>query len=211
MNEIETDVAREVFNIGMANAAKSLAFFTQETMHLQYSDLKLFPGKEAAKHFSDEILNKNHVLITELIGDFSGVSYLLLNQDEVDFICKRMLPASVLENADQAEMMTDNLLLELDNIVSAAAVTQFANLLKCKLHGGVPSLRKTTFGDFFQHEALVDKEMNTLLFSVSFTAGDLKIEPSFVWLIDAEFFNQIQKVIDSDEALRLLSNKDKIG
>jgi len=40
MNKIQHDVARELFHIGMANAAKSLAFFTRETMHLNYFDLK---------------------------------------------------------------------------------------------------------------------------------------------------------------------------
>ena len=38
--------------------------------------------------------------------------------------------------------MSDGILLEVDNIISASVITQFSNILNHRIHGGVPQLKK---------------------------------------------------------------------
>jgi chemotaxis protein CheY-P-specific phosphatase CheC len=206
MTELQNDVARELFSIGVASAAKSLAFFTQETMYIKHFDLTTVSGPNVLNFFNQATLDKNHILITELIGDFTGHSFLLLNQEEVDFMCHKMLPQSIRDKPEQVAMMTDNLLLELDNIVSAAVVTQFANLLSCKLHGGVPELVKAPFKDYLENQFNIEYNLYALLFNVRFTTGDLELEPSFVWFVDKEFFKHLEPIMSKVETLQKLIN-----
>ena len=71
LNNIETDVAKEVINIGLGKAADSLSFFSQQKVIIRNSEL-YFKTAENIENLSNKKGDKIYILTTEVIGDMTG-------------------------------------------------------------------------------------------------------------------------------------------
>ena len=148
----EIDVARDIISQGLVKAAESLSFFMNETISLQeFEDENQFsiPHLEISKKGQSNI----QLLITKVIGDLKGVCCLIFSEEEANQLRSSALPPEILESPEMMAEMSDGILLEVDNIISASVITQFSNILKVKIHGGVPALKKVNseeLENFFQ-------------------------------------------------------------
>ncbi|MCS6833011.1 MAG: hypothetical protein NZ521_05520 [Flammeovirgaceae bacterium] len=79
-----------------------------------------------------------YVLHTEMQGDFTADTFILVSEISEAKIAEKLLPPDLLGQWEMREAS----LLELDNMVIAALVTIYANLLKTKVFGQVPSLSR---------------------------------------------------------------------
>src|SRR6478609_11850142 len=118
-----------IMDKGFAKAVKSFSqmigcklSYTHNTITLLDSDQK-FPYVSGGQG--------NHmVLTTNMIGDLSGRSYLILNEQERLEICRSASPAKELE-----VILQEALLLEIDNIISASVIGQLADDLGIEVYG----------------------------------------------------------------------------
>ena len=91
------------------------------------------------------------------------------------------------------EEMSDGIMLEVDNIISASVITQFSNLLKVKIHGGVPDLKKVSFEEMEDYiSSEVNNELYLISFKTSFESSKANFNPEFVWLFDNTFIDCIK-------------------
>ena len=188
----EIDVAKTIISAGLVKSAESLSFFMNETITLKDFDAEKHldnPPLELSK--KDE--NNIHLLTTKVIGEMKGICCLIFSEEEADHLRKAALPQEILDSPEMMEEMSDGIMLEVDNIISASVITQFSNLLKVKIHGGVPSLKKVTskeMEEFITGE--VDQELYLISFKTSFESSKANFNPEFVWLFDNTFIDCIK-------------------
>jgi len=201
LNNIETDVAKEIINIGLGKAADSLSFFSQQKVMIRSSEL-ILKNTNDAKDLSKKTGDNIHVLTTDIVGELSGVCYLIFNEKEVNKLLKISLPASILEDEEQKLLMSDAILKEADNIISASVITQFSNLLKFSIHGGIPEMdvmSEDKVMPFLLSRATDSKYF--LQISAQFQTEEVDFSPEFVWFLDAKFIEGIKQFVKDEKYL----------
>ena len=194
LSPIEIDVARTIISQGLVKAAESLSFFMNETISLhEFEDENQFsiPHLEISKKGESNI----QLLITKVIGELKGVCCLIFSEEEANQLRASALPPEILESPEMMAEMSDGILLEVDNIISASVITQFSNILKVKIHGGVPALKKVNSEElekFFQEE--ISKELYLISFKTSFKSSHVSFAPEFIWLFDTTFVDCIKNI-----------------
>lgn len=194
----EIEVARKIISLGLIKAAESLSFFMNETI-----TLKDIHDDEILNNPTLELSKKNesniHLLTTKVIGELKGVCCLIFSEEEADHLRLAALPLEILNNAEMMAEMSDGIMLEVDNIISASVITQFANLLKVKIHGGVPDLKKVSYEEM---ESIISNEINNelylIIFKTSFESSKAAFNPEFIWLFDNAFFDTIKKYAETE-------------
>jgi len=189
----EIDVARKIISAGLVKSAESLSFFMNETISLKDFDAEKNldnPPLELGKKDESNI----HLLTTKVIGEMKGICCLIFSAEEADHLRKAALPQEILDSPEMMEEMSDGIMLEVDNIISASVITQFSNLLKVKIHGGVPDLKKVTFKEMEEYiSGEVNNELYLISFKTSFESSKAQFNPEFVWLFDNTFIDNIKK------------------
>lgn len=196
-NSLELDLATEIINIGLAKAADSLSFFTQEKVLIRSKDLVI------SNSYDKELFTKSSaqvtILSTQIRGEMNGYCYLIFNQQEVEQLEQISFPASIVDKPDQLAEMSKAMLMEADNIITAAVVTQFSNLFKIDMHGYVPEFFRGNNKevDSYIREHIIEGNyilhFNTALFS-----GERKISPEFLWCLDETFVKAVKKFVKED-------------
>lgn len=201
-NELELDIAKEILNIGLSKSADSLSFFTKDKVLLNTFDIYSSEAKNLkvlATNFGSE---DTYVLSTELKGELTGECFLIFRKNEVEELLKATLPASILGNPEQKEEMGNAILLELDNIVSAAVITQFSNILQCSSYGNVPQLNVMSPSNL---EGFLTKRIgddHLVCFKAEFITENVKLQPEFIWGLNERFVAGVKSIaIDGGEVL----------
>lgn len=191
-NQKEMQAARNIISAGLVKAAESLSFFMNETITLNE-----FDQEESLSVNAIEIEKKNqsniHLMITKVIGELNGVCCLIFSEEEADQLRNTALPPEVLNSPEMMAEMSDGIMLEVDNIISASVITQFSNLLKVKIYGGVPALRKvdsTELEKYLQEE--INNQMYLVSFKTKFKSSHVSFAPEFIWLFDNTFVESIK-------------------
>jgi len=180
-------VAQDIFLKGYEKASQSFSSLSSTLVSIK--NFELFFG-EAPDLLQKIIKTKNPtVLITDIIGEAKGKSYLVFSEKDAqaipDMLIKKM--KSLQSNPDFAEII----LKEVDNMVSAAVITELSNQLDLKIYGDVP---KIIFPDeankeWLQEEIEHNEDMFAILSSANFFfEDDIKICPYFIWILDKEFY-----------------------
>ena len=150
----EIDVARKIISAGLVKSAESLSFFMNETISLKDFDAEKNldnPPLELGKKDESNI----HLLTTKVIGEMKGICCLIFSEEEANHLRKAALPQEILDSPEMMEEMSDGIMLEVDNIISASVITQISNKLKQKVYGDVP---KMTLNDYIQNTKRFMKE-----------------------------------------------------
>jgi len=192
VNTIELNTAKEIVNKGLLKAAESLSFFMKEKISLaemDYSIKKSFPSDSFTSKKGENI----HVLLTEVIGELKGICCLIFSSEEADKLRYTALPPEITGNPAIMNEMKDGILLEVDNIISASVITQFSNILKHKIYGGVPSIMKVNSDELNEFiKGKLEQELFIISFNTHFVSSTLDFKPQFLWLFDNSFAESIQ-------------------
>lgn len=198
INDIELKAANDIVNTGLLKAAESLSFFMKEKIALDKMDYSFNRSPEPSD-FTSKHGDNVHLLITEIIGELKGVCCLIFNEEEADKLRQTALPPEITSNPAIMSEMQDGILLEVDNIISASVITQFSNILKHKVYGGVPQIKKLSRDMVNQYirEKLED-DMFIISFNTHFISQGLDFSPQFIWLFNESFAKSIQNYAASN-------------
>jgi len=192
LNTKELFAAKSIINQGLSKAAESLSFFMKEEIHfneLSFSINKIDKGIDFTSKFGTNI----HLLITNVIGELKGVCCLIFSEEEADKLRHTALPKEIIENPALMAEMSDAIMLEVDNIISASVITQFSNILNHKIYGGVPELKKLSteeLNDYIHSNFMQD--LYIINFKTQFASSQINFNPEFVWLFDNTFMNSVK-------------------
>jgi chemotaxis protein CheY-P-specific phosphatase CheC len=192
LNNAELFAAKSIINKGLSRAAESLSFFMKEEIH--FNELSFSVNKVQKESTFTSKPGKNiHLLITNVIGELKGVCCLIFSEDEADKLRSTALPKEILDNPAMMLEMSDAIMLEVDNIISASVITEFSNILNNKIHGGVPELKKMSLHEINNYVASnFSRDMYIINFKTRFSSGQLDFNPEFVWLFDNTFLHSVR-------------------
>jgi chemotaxis protein CheY-P-specific phosphatase CheC len=198
-------MAKEVISAGLAKAAESLSFFMNEKIELDTSDDRCLDCDPLDLDRKGE--SNIHLLITKVVGDIQGICCLIFSEEEADHLRNVALPAEIKSNPEMMAEMSDGILLEVDNIISASVITHFSNTLKLKMHGDVPVLKKVDYKEMIEFiRTEISDKLYLVSFKTSFSSSNVKFNPEFLWLFEKNFvsgltqyYNQIEQ--DSKDLL----------
>jgi chemotaxis protein CheY-P-specific phosphatase CheC len=192
LSPTELKTANQIINAGLIKAADSLSFFMKEKIEFIAHDERITSGHKVL-NFSPEKKGGLNVLTTQILGEMKGSCYLIFSEEESDILCKLSLGPDLTEQTDARQEMKNAFLLEIDNIISAAVITQFANILRKNIYGSVPSLRKLQYAEY---KAFLGQEVSNDLyvihFETRFISGRMNFCPEFLWLFDSGFVENVR-------------------
>ena len=205
LNQTELFAAEKIITAGLLKAADSLSFFMKEK--ISFKELDYFPNWEVPSlELSQKEDSTIYLLITEVIGELKGICCLIFNEQEADQLRQAALPVEITSNPTLMAEMSDAIMLEVDNIITATVITQFANILKHKIHGGVPQLRKVNFDQLNKYiGSNINDELFIISFQTHFLSSKVNFNPEFLWFFDNKFIESIKRfaaVEDNIEKLK---------
>lgn len=192
INPKELNAAKEIVSAGLLKAAESLSFFMKEKITLDDMDFSFNKSSNPAD-FTSKKGDNIHLLLTEIIGELKGVCCLIFSEDEANKLRHTALPPEITSNPEIMNEMSDGILLEVDNIISASVITQFSNILKHKIYGGVPNIKKLNSEQLNQYiKGKLEGDMFVINFNTHFVSSYLNFSPQFLWLFDNSFAESIR-------------------
>jgi chemotaxis protein CheY-P-specific phosphatase CheC len=204
LKNVELDITKEIVNIGLSKSADSLSFFIREKVLIQVIDIKISSQKVHPLSVKSNS-NTCYVLTTDIVGELKGKAFLIFNEEEVENIVGPNLPDNIKNNPIEKADMANAFLLEIDNIITASVLTQFANILQCKVYGDVPTLNILPHSEL---NAFLDKsnsdKFNSIYINSKFSTKSMNINPEFIWLLDDKFFNGVKNLVSDEKKLELL-------
>lgn len=178
----------QVMGAGFERAAHSFSSLVGKKVKVTRSQSVVVHNESSFPYFTEEH-GEVYILITQIIGDVSGKSFLIFNQEESQEIFKAInLPAT-------GTPLKEAFLLEIDNIVSASVISELSNSLNVEVYGDVPKLivkNAKELASFIRSE-IGDEIVSSMIFcSTTFQFdGKDKIHPQFIWNLNSKVFETI--------------------
>ncbi len=192
----ESQALLQLINLGLQHAAASFSMLTQQQITICSDDLQLSQDFGSAPEAAHE---PRIVLLTQIRGALRGTCLLLLTEAAAEHLLKMCLPAAAGQDAAERQTMREAFLLEADNIVTAAVVTQFAEWLEVPLYGDVPKLLHLTPVEIARLMDAGSSGQAPLSFRTRFRTQDAAFESAFVWSMDTAFADRVRQLA-RDEA-----------
>ena len=196
LTEKEMSVAVDLINKGLNRAAGSLKMILNSAIEVSNIDFEVQVLNDEPQYSTKEDDNSIHILRTELAGEMKGVCHLVFTSEEVNKIYHKCLPKSVIESdKEDSQVMRLELLKEIDNIMAASVITEFANGLDVGIYGNVPSLHVMEASEVNKYIHAESLTFSPLIhFSSVFLTDDIDIKSDFVWLLEEAFINKIKNL-----------------
>lgn len=194
-NIVEITRAAEIISAGLEKAAESLSFFMKEKIELEKTNFEIDTHYSRTKNTNNELL---YALSTEIKGTVGGICYLVFSEEESAEICKVALSPKILEDPIKVTQFKEPLLMEVDNILSASVITQFADQLKIQVHGDTPFLHRQTASELnstIQKQLLPDRLI--IGFQTEFISSKSHFNPEFYWILEPNFMETVKKSLST--------------
>ena len=194
LNDSELKVATKLIFDGLSMAKSSMEMILQSPISIEKIDyvsaeldMDRFGGPD----------QDVHLIKTELLGELKGTSHLIFSEREVAKLYDACLLEKIVKDTSKESMiMKLGFLTEIDNMVSAAVITEFSNFLNMEIYGNVPSLKvmkATELNDFIVNDS---SEFESIIhFKAVFQGKELDISPDFIWVFHNKFIDKIKDLV----------------
>lgn len=202
LSPMEKQIARELLYAGYKKAAESFSALTKQKITMKPARVEISQNEVAVVN---NLKNSDGLVLitTTIIGELSGRSYLLVDRFEAAEIYKACMPYS--ENEESRTMEMEAILKELDNIISAAVITEFSNFLDVMVFGDVPvlncvdqrQLKHALHNDF----KVGDQEYFIVADAVFVSENNARLRPQFIWKLTQGFVSRIRDNISNQNKM----------
>jgi len=173
----------KIFALGYQKAVGSLSRFINQNVNL--NNISINTSSINTPFFHEKaFIGRTTILHTKIMGLLAGSSYFILNENEKDLIANTCL--SKFKYAPSLD--TSAVLLEIDNIISAAVITELANAFGIYIYGHVPEILNIGNINEFNHRYFIENEYDIFIIANgNFIFEDhINISPYFIWKIDKD-------------------------
>lgn len=175
-------------NSGFERAAASFSKLINKTVRITNSHYIIAHDGTDLSCISEEA-GDLYILVTQIIGDIPGKSFLVFNQEESKEIF------ATLNMSSKNHELNEAFLLEIDNIISASVISNLSNALNIEIYGDVPKLLKVHSSEFqkVMLEEAKHEEPSAIIFAnttFSFQTHE-RIHPQFIWKLSAKIFDKV--------------------
>lgn len=193
--EDELDLLRELFNIGMARAADSLAMTIGKQVLLQVPTLKVMKLYKMS-HLVKDLEHYSLVVESDLKGDLQGRFFLLLQAPHVQEL-SRISRENARVSFEDESRVSISLLQEVTNILMGAVTTQLSNLLNINIFGASPDFPSAQIADRIKRFVLQTPLHQGIIFTIAskFTDPQQRLEFSMVMVFTLESLEKLLGLI----------------
>lgn len=204
LSEIEFDITRELISIALANSADAFSKMANEKVLITDFSLSFIESQQLSKLIPNTTENI-HVLTTHVKGKLDGKSYLLFTDSDVKKVFNVFLGRNNYQENEKLDELQQAILLELDNILSAAMVTQISNFLALFCYGDVPHI-ETCNAESLQQKCLNETQHFdvTIGIQAQFKTYHTNMNPTFIWFFTSDFITAIKNLINNKPRMSLL-------
>ena len=184
------------FEAGFSNAARALSQIIQENVYCN-SFHHARNSSETDRLIDTAFIkpgNSQVLVTTEVFGEVSGKSYLLLDEQEFEILTNGITSG----NSSHTEIKIE-FIKELDNILSAAVITKLSNHLGLKMYGNIPrwvGRLESGIVDLIRND--FNEENARAYISSAYFSLDAypHVRPLFIWVMNGKILQteQIQLV-----------------
>ena len=199
MNELSSfqqRMAQQLMNTGLTHAA--WAFSQMVGQEVGFETLSTTVSKIGLADTIYYQPGDMTLIITDIIGEAGGRSYLLLSERER--VALRDMCLSATASTRQCAVMEEAVLKEIDNIVSAAVITKLSELLGLQIFGGVPHLLRSPAGDMQKLLRADFDQANDdhLLINTRFLFKENnQVQPQFFWKFPSKFLRYLENYLNA--------------
>lgn len=189
MKNLQNERLEELVGRALLKAADSLSFFVKKEVLMKEPKIRI----GACHGELSQTMLEGPVLVLEsgLRGEYAGKSYLIFTHENAANFLKLARPEQ--PDAGLEDEYSQALLLEMDNIVTAAVVTEMANALDLQLYGGIPILNE--WEDLRKQDLCAGLEEASYLQVIThFQTKDEAVEAIFVWVLEDAFVARMQEL-----------------
>ena len=166
----------QVMKLGLDRAARAFSKFMGTP-----AKNGMTPGAYSVDHLAEFVPTKSSeqffVLITQVIGDFTGKSYLIFSEAESRLLMEQIRPSTLDANYREAVM------LEADNIISASFIAELAE-----------SLGAEELSDFIHSDWEIADPAKLVFAQTRFDVEAIPgLKPIFIWKISARILEKVPK------------------
>lgn len=180
----------QVMNKGFDRAAHAFSRFIDVPVKKTHTRFVLIRQEEPFTFLYDEA-DDVRVLTTQIIGEFTGKSYLIFNREE----CEEVFRVVGKGKTQLSETLKDPLLLEIDNIISASVIAELADALHAEIYGDVPGIHTMSASrlqELIRNDIGQTPTASVIFTQTTFVFGDhQQISPQFVWKLSSQVFDLI--------------------
>lgn len=197
LTEIEQDAFVEIINIGLSKAADALSIMIKEQVLIRCIDVM------SPTEVFDQLGNDRIKLATNLRGDVEGSCYFIVTESEAQYLTSKTFGTDNESEKFELTELNEGFLLELDNIISAAVITQLSDILGVNIFGDVPRIET---GISQQEIDRMLREFTPLFFKTQFRTEQTTFNPGFYWFLKPNVITELKNLIDNGA----FSNKSKL-
>lgn len=194
LNENELQVATKLIFDGLSMAKASMEQILQSPIIIEKVD---YDSEVVGVNRFKRLEGNVHLIKTELLGELKGTSHLVFSESEVSKLYEVCLPKSIIEDdSPESTLMKMGFLTEIDNMVSAAVITEFSSFLGLEIYGNVPSLKVLKSDEVNEYLSTESKEFDQMIhFKANFHGRELDISPDFIWIFQNKFVDKIRDLV----------------
>lgn len=181
----------KIIQKGYQRAATSFSTMIGTKVTLHNKQIDTITGSEG---ITGKLAERQNVtmIVTSIIGALRGESYLLLTANEEQVICEMCRKAFGGGNSVGNEMV----LKEIDNIISAAVITEFSNVLSLRIYGDVPHLYRLDDPASAHRAQKFDEPEGDCFIVANASFGfpaQASVTPSFIWRFENNLLNLVEQ------------------
>jgi chemotaxis protein CheY-P-specific phosphatase CheC len=208
LNSIQLDVTKELISMALANAADSFSKMTHEQVLISGYKMKVIEPGDVETLLVDSAENTDYFMLnTQIKGQISAQTYLMINHKDTGSILNIFAPGQPAPALDQLTELQEATLLELDNIITAAMVTQISNILEVFAYGDVPSLQHLPQPEIIDHFREDIKSFDViLLINARFRSDLTNMNPHFICFFKTDFLASVIRLVNEKKHLCLIKN-----
>ena len=183
----EKKLIEEIINLGYQHAATSFSSLTGQNIRTANTAYEICTDHDYLMDNFDHLKNLT-IVQTDIMGQLKGSSYLIFNEEE-----KRVVTHMSLDTFGSSVFLDECAILkEIDNIISAAVITELSNALNVSIYGDVPQLLELDNIEEFHSLMNEGNSDYHVLVSANFIFdGHSCISPVFIWKIDKKIMSMI--------------------
>ena len=185
LNKTEIGLIYNIVDKALQHSARSFSAFINQTVSIEILDINAWDSEVRIDFQKSET---EYVIISDLRGEIMGRCYLSLKESEANSLFKLVLPPAYAND----ENMKNGILIELDNILTAAVVTVFSNVLQLNCYAYVPELLKiagTTLGSLVERD--ITEKQFSIFFKTKFMIQGVDLSAEFIWVLEKSFLEKI--------------------
>lgn len=180
------------FNTGYVNATASLRTLTKDKVYFNNFYFGFYRA-DAVLLANQSLFFRNDsslLITTDVFGDLSGKSYLLISENEFDTLTRE-----IRQSEDPEIDLKMEYAKELDNILSASVITALANQLQLRIYGDIPVVVGKVNGNM---DEIIQEDFRAYPDEIYVTAVYFSFEdkpaltPFFIWVVNSKDLKRLE-------------------